>query len=61
MVVHELVALLVQELWLERPIPRQFLCYLLSQVDSGYPVVDSLILVLGGVKLVSKWIQKDGV
>lgn len=48
----------MQELWLEIPIPFQFLSYLLSQGDSGNPVVDSIILALGGSKTITKWIQK---
>ena len=59
LVVHELVSLFVQELWLEKPIPRQFLSNLLYQCDSGYPVVNSLILAFGGEKSVSNWIKKD--
>lgn len=59
--IHELVSLLLQELWLEKPIPQQFLSNLLNQVDIGYPVVNSLILALGGVKSISKWIQEDDV
>lgn len=51
----------MQELWLERPIPHQFLSYLLSQRDSGHPVVDPLIKSFGGTKVIIKWIQKDGV
>lgn len=60
-VLQELLSLLMQELWLERPIPHQFLSYVLSQRDSGYPVVDSLMQSLGGTKIITKWIQKDGV
>ena len=53
------MSLLMQELWWERPIPHQFLSYLLSQRDSGYPVVDSLVKSFGGRKMITKWIQKD--
>ena len=60
-VLQELVSLLMQELWLERPIPYQFLSYVLTQRDSGCPVVDSLSQSLGGTKIITKWIQQDGV
>ncbi|KAJ7389930.1 hypothetical protein OS493_028396, partial [Desmophyllum pertusum] len=58
-ILQELVSLFVQELWLGRPVPRQFFSFLLSHGDSGYPVVDSLVLALGGTKVITKWIQKD--
>ena len=51
----------MQEFWTERPIPRQFLSFLLSHSDTGYPVVDSLTLALGGTKVIKKWVQKQDV
>ena len=49
----------MQEFWTERPIPRQFLSFLLSLSDTGSPVVDSLVLALGGTKVIKKWVQKQ--
>ena len=57
-VLQDLLSLLMQELWLEIPIPFQFFSHLLSQGNSGKPVVDSIILALGGSKTITKWIQK---
>ncbi|KAM7446686.1 nucleolar pre-ribosomal-associated protein 1 [Porites harrisoni] len=58
-VLLDLVYLFMQEFWTERPIPRQFLSFLLSLSDTGSPVVDSLILALGGSKVIKKWVQKQ--
>lgn len=51
----------MQEFWTERPIPRQFLSFLLSHSDARFPVLDSLTLALGGTKVIKKWAQKQGV
>ena len=60
-VLLDLVYLFMQEFWTERPIPRQFLSFLLSHSDTGCPVVDSLTLALGGTKVIKKWVQKQDV
>lgn len=56
-ILQELVSLFTLELWMEKPIPHQFLSFILSHSDSGYPVVDSLILGVGGTKVITKWTQ----
>lgn len=56
---HELVSLFMQEVWMERLIPRQFLSFLLCQGESGYPVAKSLIQVLGGKKVVETWLLDE--
>ena len=49
----------MHELWMTKPIPHQFLSFILSH--SGYPVVDSIILGLGGTKVITKWTEKQTV
>lgn len=56
---HELFSLFMQEVWMERHLPRQFLSFLLCQDDSGYPVAKSLIQVLGGRKVVETWLADE--
>ena len=56
---HELVSLFMQEVWMERLIPRQFLSFLLCQGESGYPVAKSLNQVLGGKKVVETWLLDE--
>lgn len=60
-ILQELISLFTQELWMEKPIPHQFLSFILSHSDSGCPVVDSLIQELGGTKVITKWTQKQTV
>lgn len=58
-ILQELVSLFMQELWMERPSPDQFLSFLLSYTDCGFPVVDSLVLALGGTKVIASWTQNQ--
>ena len=44
---------------MERPVPQQLFSFVLNHSDVGCAVVDSLILALGGTKLITKWLQKN--